>query len=386
MKRNILLTYIFSIIFYFQTDTALWPLFLTNNRGFSLGMLGIFNVIAFTSRFIFDIPSGILSDKIGRVKVLLYSVLTLFLSNLFMLYGTTLIVVCIAYILWGIAMALISGTLEAFLYDSLKSVNRENEYKRINTNLYFMTMISFSIAMTAGGLISYINMEYMYVINMFMLVFAVIACLLMKEPYNTKEYSITVRSIANNSIDALKNNKNLMYLIIFVTLITAVSNDVWNFSQKLLSDHGLSLASVSIEAIVTTIIWGLWAEIGYYFENKLGKVISSIFSAVILIIPLIILGMSNNLVVILFTLTLTGMSSSFISPIFSSYINEEIESSFRSTVLSIQSFIICVISLVIAAILNITGDIGTTFVIIGLLAIPACLFLIVKMLPPISKN
>lgn len=377
MQRNVVLTYIFSMIFYFQTDTALWPIFVTDKKGFSIVALGIFQVAMIMSRFIFEIPSGILSDKIGRVKVLIFSVMALIVSNLFIYFGSSIFLVCIAYVFFGMGTSFISGTLEAFLYDSLKANKLENKYKQINTNLYFMTMISFAVAMTIGGLISRIDMSLMYIINIAVLIFGIITCLFMKEPPQMNQNNSTVKNIINSSISILKNNMHLIYLISFITLTTAVNTFAWNFSQKQFSIAGMPNEYISIESIITTLIYGLAAKLGYFFEKKFGKMTTSVFTASILVFPLILFGSTMNIYLMLFSLTLISVSASFATPIFSDYINKEVNSS-RSTIISIESFISGVFTLLCSVLLGLIQNIGLSFVIIGIIAIPIYIYILTK--------
>lgn len=378
MKRNIILIYLFSALFYFYIDLALWPIFLTDKKGFSIVDLGIFQVALTLARFIFEIPSGILCDKFGRVKTLAASTLACIFSNIFILFGESRLSIIIGYVFFGLSMAFISGTIEAFLYDSLKADNKQHKYKLINTNHYLITMISFSIAMALGGYISDYNMNYMYVGNIIALILALVTCLFMIEPPISSSEVNTIKKIISDSIVTMKTNRILLYLISFITITAAISNTTWHLSQKLLSQYGMSNMNISYEAIFTTLAAGLAAKAGYYIEKKLNKVGFSIFTSVILVFPLIVLGITNNIYLLMFTLTLTTISVSFAEPIYSEYINAEVESSFRATLLSIQNLIASIFSLAFVFILGLTNSIGLAFVVVGIISIPVYLIILRK--------
>jgi len=378
MNHNILLTYLFSILYYFQIDLALWTIFLTNNKGFTIVDLGIFQAVLMISRLVFEVPSGVLSDKVGRVKTLTFSTLVLIFSNIFILLGQSRLTIIISFTLLGISTAFVSGTLEAFLYDSLKANSNEKKYKYIYSNVYFITMLSYCAAMLTGGFLAYIDMRLMYVGNIIVLIIALITCFIMLEPPISTYEPISTKKIISNSIFVIKTNKWLLYLIAFITITEAISNNSWHLSQKLLSSNGISNMQVSMEGIFTTLACGFAAKAGYFMEKKLGIMSSSIFIATIISLPLIILGFSNNIYIMLITLTFVSTSISFARPIYSSYINTEISSSFRATLLSIQSFIASILSLVFAALLGLTKNIGSSFVIIGSISIPIFIFILIK--------
>lgn len=378
MKRNIILAYIFSTFFYFFVDLALWPIYLTEKKGFLLVHLGIFQAVLTLSRFIFEVPSGVFSDRFGRVKTMTISVLASILSNIFILFGQSVLLVSISYVCFGICLAFISGTFEAFVYDSLKSQNKEDNYKHFYTNTYVLSMVSMSVAMFLGGILTTINMDLMYVGNIISLSIALISCLLMIEPPVTNRQAITVKKIVHSSISTLKSNKYLLFLIAFTTITAAISNNTWHFSQKLLSDYGFSNMNVSYEAIFTTLMAGVAAKIAYHIEKRIGKLVFSIFVFASLSFPLIILGLSGNIYLILFVLTLCTMSISFADPIYSDYINKEIDSSSRATILSVQSLLSSIFALLYAAILGYTNNIAFSFIIVGFLSIPIYIYILAK--------
>lgn len=370
MKRNILLSYIFSITYYFYADLALWVIYLTDKKGLPVVALGILQLIQTITRIIFDVPSGILCDKIGRVKTLIISTLIGMFADVFLIFGHSFFTISLAYISFGISIAFMSGTLEAFMYDSLAKLGKEDSYKKVATNQYIYIMISFVVAMILGAYLSLYDMRLMYVSNLIAEVFALIACFFMIEPPTLGKHFNSISKIIKNSSAVIKNNRFLVYLIMFITITDAVSNNTWHLSQKLFSQIGFSYKDVTTEAIFTTIAAGMAAKLGYYADKKFGLLGSSLLTSIFLAFPLIILGAFKNVYFMLPAITLTTMTISFARPTYDSYINHELKSSYRATVLSMESFLTSIFATAYVLILSITNDISKTFLIGGILAIP----------------
>ena len=91
---------------------------ITGSYAFALGIFAISTV----SQSIAEIPTGIVSDKLGRKRTMIISaVFELLASLLFALSGTFLCtyLLIIGGIVWGIAEAFASGTDDAFMYETM---------------------------------------------------------------------------------------------------------------------------------------------------------------------------------------------------------------------------------------------------------------------------
>lgn len=375
--KNILLLFIFDNLFYFILDMALFTIYLTDYKELSIRSLGIFLSVFSITNLIFEVPAGIISDRFGRVLSLAFASILMVISNVGILFGTSFFILIFSGALAGISSAFKSGTVDSLLYDNLKSQNKEENYKKINTNLYASIMFSIALSMLIGGYLSKINMNYMYIGNIISMTLAFISCLFMVEPPNgTNSNSNNTLKIVKDAYISVKSNPRLIYLILFISITASISNDTWTISQKLLSNCGLSNISVTYEAIITTLLCGLSAKLGFLIEKRLKTLGFIIYISSVLTFPLIILGISSNVFVKLIALTFTTISISFASPVFSDYINKEVDSSYRTTLLSVQTFLSSILSIIYFSIIQITNSITNSFIITGVILIPSYILLI----------
>lgn len=80
---------------------------------------------------LFEVPSSIIADRFSRKKVIISAIIILMFSNIPFLFSQAYWVFVVHMILAGIGVALFSGTVEAFAYDELKSINKEDKYRTV---------------------------------------------------------------------------------------------------------------------------------------------------------------------------------------------------------------------------------------------------------------
>lgn len=81
--------------------------------------------------FLFEIPSGYMSDKVGHKQTLVLSRILMLLSTLSFLVSESFIGLVVAGVLMSLAGAFLSGTGSAFMHETLKALKRENDYSRV---------------------------------------------------------------------------------------------------------------------------------------------------------------------------------------------------------------------------------------------------------------
>ena len=106
----------------FFTDFSLWaPLaiiyFSRITGSYALG-LSIFSVTMISSA-IFELPTGLISDKQGRVKTLILGAIAFIISAIFYAIGFNYWILFVGAIFQGLGRSFYSGNNDALLYDNL---------------------------------------------------------------------------------------------------------------------------------------------------------------------------------------------------------------------------------------------------------------------------
>lgn len=93
--------------------------------------IGIILLAGSMSGFIFEIPSGYVSDKIGHKYALIISRVLMLLSTTFFLVAGNIIFLVLGAIFLSASAAFNSGTGSAFIHETLRGLKREHEYTKV---------------------------------------------------------------------------------------------------------------------------------------------------------------------------------------------------------------------------------------------------------------
>src|SRR3989344_3349293 len=93
--------------------------------------IGIILLAGSLAGFIFEIPSGYVSDKIGHKTALVLSRLFMLVSTLFFLFASNIIFLILGGVFMSMAHAFHSGTGSAFMHETLRGLKREKEYAKV---------------------------------------------------------------------------------------------------------------------------------------------------------------------------------------------------------------------------------------------------------------
>jgi len=132
---------------------------ITGSYAFALGVFSIANIV----QSIAEVPTGVISDRIGRKKTMIVSsVLTTLAFVLFAIAGTFTqkYLLIIGAIIWAIADAFASGTDDAFMYETMEEMGKADEYDI----LYARSKTFGQIGLGMGALVAAI-ITYFYSLN-----------------------------------------------------------------------------------------------------------------------------------------------------------------------------------------------------------------------------
>ncbi len=137
--------------------------FLFFQQHFTLAQVLALEAIYFVTVVALEVPSGYLSDRVGRVPTLrLSAALSLASVTLYAFGPPSFPVFAAAGMLWAASFACNSGTDTAFHYDILQSLGRAGEFTARHARLLRNAFIARSLGAIGGGLIAVIGLKYAY--------------------------------------------------------------------------------------------------------------------------------------------------------------------------------------------------------------------------------
>lgn len=230
---------------------------------YALGM-SIFS-ITMVSSALFEIPTGIFSDYIGRRKTLIYGALFSVIYSLFYAIGNSFFILAIGALFQGLSRSFYSGNNDALLHSSLAESHQENEYEEYLGRLSAMFQISAAIVAVIGSVLA----TWSFSLIMWLSVIPQIICLILSfyivEPKIQEKGEGNLYFHLHEALKQFLHNKKLRLL--------SISSIV---------GYGIGEASYQFRSAFIATLWPLWAIGIVRFLSSIGAWISFHYSGRIL--------------------------------------------------------------------------------------------------------
>lgn len=368
IKRNIKVDYVYRFLSSFDITSGIWVLYL-GYKGMSLIQIGILESIFHITGFISEIPTGAIADLIGRKRLIVLGRITALISTIIMLYSNSFWEFGIGFVLsaWGYNMN--SGSEEALLYDSLKELNREEEYLKISGKLNLIIEIAQGLSVFIGGILSEKSFNLSYIVAVLVGICALGISMKFKETsLIQKEDKVRLIVHFKECINTLKENKKLIKVLIFFPIIFTFTTIIYFYGQRYFRDLGFSKIIIALIFLVQGIFSALGAltcgKIEKTLKNKTSIVISTLIG-----INIILFALTKGLISITIFCTL-GFLTSILQPISSNKINNLVESKQRATIISVNSMFFSIMMILLFPLTGYIAEklsIQNSFIIVGLI-------------------
>ena len=241
MERNIKLLGLFNFFTDFKFHSAVLVIYFARVTGSYALAMSLFSVVMVSSA-IFEVPTGIFSDIIGRKKTIMLGAIAATLSAILYAAGYSYWPLLVGAILDGLSRAWYSGNNDALLYDSVtQSGNKESFAHHLGK-----TSSMFQLALMIGAVTGSIMAQWSFSLIMWLSVIPQIICLVisfsLQNPQRFTKGKANIFSHIRISALHLWNNKRLKLLSI---------SDILGF--------GIGEASFSFSAAFIGTIWPIWA-------------------------------------------------------------------------------------------------------------------------------
>ncbi|MFC1526689.1 MFS transporter [Candidatus Latescibacterota bacterium] len=211
-----------------------------------LSTMEISSVLAFwaLAAGVLEVPTGALADYLGRKQVVAIAPLVrslCFVSWYFargnaLLYG-------LGFLFWGLSEALLSGSWEALVYDSLKARGEEHTYEQVNGRMLALSDGASAAGMVVGGLLTPLGMENVCLLSLPALVVASAAVLPLEEPRRTKAEGRGLRQYAEYFRLAwreIRTNSTLRFVVL-AQLGVGILGTLEEYDQLYYQEAGIPL-------------------------------------------------------------------------------------------------------------------------------------------------
>lgn len=336
IKKNLWKIYLYNFLSDFW---LIAPIMIPFFESFGLTATQIFiteSVYAITI-LLFEVPSGYLSDVIGRRKTLIIGAFFLPLGLIVYSFGTAFWMFIIAEFILAISASCRSGTGSAMIYDTLKNLKKQSDYKKIEGNAHFYARIGSGLAAISGGFFASIFLRLPFYINIFFGILMGIVAFLFVEPRRKKlkctGHIATIKDVIKKSL----KNKQIRMLIILSGLFKATMiTGIWTFYMYY-SNLGVPVSMYGILFAAFGFISGYGGKWAHSLEKKIG--LKKMYWTMLIVSPaFFLLGIFQTLFA-LPLIFLIGFMSGISTPIIADGINKATSSNIRATVLSVSNMV-----------------------------------------------
>lgn len=349
-------------------------------RGMTVLMVVLCEIIYAVSIVIFEIPTGVFADKFSRKTLLVIGAVLSVFEFIILLFAYHLWTFALVVFLAGISSACISGAWNALLYDSLLTDKKQKYFEKIVGRMNSLDFIASLVAALSGSVLAkYFGFEFNYIVSAVSVFLALILTILLKEPPRNGQQEKKEKSqsgfmvYVRRSIAFYKTNPKVITIITNAMGIAACITYLDEFWQLYLDEIGFSIlffglfsACISLARIPGNL---LAAYLLTYFNAQ---------SIILFILAITTVGFFMTAIfpgiIGLFMIILIFLASGVIDPVVTGYLHHHGSSEIRATIESVKSLVESIITFTVGigfGIISSSFSIVSGFIFLGVFS---CLF------------
>jgi MFS family permease len=324
---------------------------------------------------IFEIPCGAIADYLSRKLSLILGAATTALAAYIYSSYPHIVIFCIGETFWAIGGALISGTDQAFVYDTLRKLGKENEISKVMARMRSFTLLGIGLSAPIGSIIgALISLPMVMRMMCIPMMTAALIGITFKEPNNDLQKIETQKylKIIKSGVKEIISNRTLRILALDMVIIESlIFFLIWTYQMYLenlrfeIGYFGFVSASLTmIQIILNNIAPKL--EKRYSNKRKLIQIYTLIPGIGFLLMSFVTY-IPGSIALILIVIGM-GFSRRII---FTNGINKQIETDNRATVISTISMIASLIRAILYPLIGYLTmiSLGFTFIFLGIMII-----------------
>ncbi len=353
MKSKI---YLIAMLSSFYPERTLFIIYYLS-IGLSITNIVIIQGIISLLQFFLEVPTGVLSDKIGRKKTLCLSTIFISLYYLLLVISSNFKLILLANTFYGIGLTFASGASESYIYEEI------GDYEAVYRKFTTISSISLGISILIGGIFSLFSWQLLFIIAVIIHILSLIIMLLLKEDFQKDNNLIEKKRIKAQIseymyyLKALFIDNNKIIILSFII----IDSFFWFFYMA----YQVELQNIGFTSFTIAIIYSIVSIIIYIInikERKLeeAKLMVSNMKIIILLLSLcvVILFTDNfNRIVSFLILMLSQIYIYQFIPYYSQMIHDQLPKKHRnkmiSTIYSLSSIIIWLLFAIYGALVNI---------------------------------
>lgn len=283
INKNIKLISLLNFFTDFNFYSAILVIYFAKVTGSYASAMSLLSVTMVSSA-VFEIPTGIFSDYLGRKKTVVIGAFCGLLSVIFYAIGISYFYLLIGALLEGLRLALYSGNNNALLYDTLSSTSKKDEYDHYLGRTNSMFQFSAAVSIIIGGFIAVYSFQIVLWLSVIPQIICIYISLKIVDPPKKYEQSTNIYQHLSSAFSLIWINKELKMLSVSSVIRFAVGEASYQFRSVFINTLW-PIWAVGLSRVLSSV----GAAISYWYSGKLIQkfgsfrllLISNIYSKVV---------------------------------------------------------------------------------------------------------
>ena len=349
-------------------------------KGLTLAQYAVLDVVWYVSTLVFEVPTGVLTDRYGKKKSLLIAVLFQSLALFTLAFANSFSLFFVSYAVWGFATSFETGTNDALIYDSLKQMGKEADYQKVTGRITTLIILASALGSIIAGYLGGINLALPIIATATIALLSCPLVLLFAEPQVADVRSPGHLSHVRASVYYVLRHRLVALLILYSAVMGAAVWGLYIFYQPLLRSFDVSVERIGLLYLCFKLCGAAGAHLSDALYKCVGWVsiyliplcfIVSVFCLGVFVTPWVTTFIFANFFI-----------AGFYVPILNDLLNRNIPSGRRATIISLGSVVSCLLSSIVYPVLGRIADavsLQATFKVLGLGTL-LCMALILALL------
>lgn len=326
---------VFGFLGNFFFERSIWMIFL-QAKGLSMYEISILQMALNITMFLFEVPSGILSDKFGRKPPAFLGISFSIIYLIGMLYLNEFFYLVIVFIVYGIGISLLSGVDQSLIYEQLDYYGKQEIYHKTIGFYNAISIAALAVSALVGGWLA--ENKYWELIFYFGVLFQLMSLLFLyfiKDFYKLLPHNNKVKK-SFFGIGILRVDGKVLFIICILGIFQGVFSSVVLYYQKVLDYAGVSIFYISILYSLSFVFSSFSSVMSGFVSEKIGEVKAVLLFSLLLLFSFV-LSLSLNIGLLIVTFFVVLICYEIIDTSLGVILNHMLTPEIRGTYLSITN-------------------------------------------------
>ncbi len=372
LNRNIYKFYIHRVL----SKRAFLPLiaiYAVHVAKVSLFELGVIAAITAAVQFLLEVPSGYIADKVGHKRSLVLGSVIVTISPIAYVLWPNFIGVMLGSAVFFAGVSFHSGTMSAFIHETLLELGREKETARIMGLSQTIGLLGNVIIISLVPLAYIVDVRLPFIIGALLLLASLAVILTLTTPLKTHRSVQELEHISFMRLVGAMRQSNHHILFLLLGVSTAVSHKIPEFREILFQEIGVPIVIFGFILAASSLLGAVFS----YNIHKLNKVLSArsfyLFDLLVMTILTILIGFSVNPVFgVIFFVLFAAYGRSREVPIYAYILEGSPTRQLKATYMSLLAFFSSLNSIWVPLFLGyVIGELGINkgYIVFGVVAL-----------------